>query len=226
MSDHSNIAAAFVKAQAQFTHVVTARQGQARAAKFAYADLSDLVEMARPILAAHSLAFQSHNSHADGGVLVFTRLVHASGEWMEDRGTFIPVPADAGAQSVGSALTYGRRYGLLAMLGIATDDDDGAAAMQAQAAKIEKAQKLAAAPRVDGEQAAILTAIARAARPGSTPDLSDKLAEDFEAHVQAFLAFAVKEGKVDAADADHVKAAALKVDVPGVAKLLAGGVAA
>jgi hypothetical protein len=58
-----------------------------------------------------------------------TRLVHSSGQWMEDGG--IPlILSKEDMQGLGSALTYSRRYGLMAMVGIAPEDDDGNAASQ------------------------------------------------------------------------------------------------
>jgi hypothetical protein len=65
-----------------------------------------------------------------------TRLVHSSGQWMEDGG--IPlILSKEDMQGLGSALTYSRRYGLMAMVGIAPEDDDGNAASQAQTKKEE-----------------------------------------------------------------------------------------
>ena len=60
---------------------------------------------------------------------VVTRITHAeSSQWME---ISFPVPIDQPtAQKVGSAVSYGRRYGLEALLSLSTEDDDGAAASQ------------------------------------------------------------------------------------------------
>lgn len=230
MSKYENIAAAFVAAQSQITHVVKRKTGQAAGATYRYAELSDVIEMVRPILHAHGLAFQSINSPHPDGALVRTRLIHESGETMESDGTFIPISdvrkrdgsvIPAGAQQAGSAYTYSRRYDLIAMLGIAADDDDGAAAMQAQAAKVERAKQLANQPQVTSEQAAILTLIARAARPDRDPNLTGKLAADYEQHVRAFVAFAVKEKAIPAASVGDVTAAALALDLVAVSDALA-----
>ncbi len=56
-------------------------------------------------------------------VRVTTRLMHKSGEWMESDITLRP-DGDT-PQKIGSAITYGRRYALSAMVGVAPDDDDG-----------------------------------------------------------------------------------------------------
>nr|WP_294525800.1 ERF family protein [uncultured Rhodopila sp.] len=55
--------------------------------------------------------------------VVITTLMHASGEWI--RSPLPMIPRDASPQGIGSAITYGRRYGLTALLGIAQVDDDG-----------------------------------------------------------------------------------------------------
>ena len=234
MSTHANIAAAFVSAQAKITHVVKQKTGQAAGATYRYAELSDVLEMVRPILHADGLAFQSINSPHPDGAVVRTRLIHESGETMESDGTFVPVNdiqkrdgsiVKAGAQQSGSAYTYARRYDLIAMLGIAADDDDGAAAMQAQAKKLEKARAAADAPKLGIDQLACLEFIsAKAGHPGK--DRSDLLAEDYPVIVRSLIEYSVKQNVVDAADAPDVEAAALAGDAGQVDTLLKGAVTA
>jgi len=64
----------------------------------------------------------------DAGVvsLLFTRIIHESGEWLGSRYVLHPVKDDP--QGMGSALTFARRYAAMALLGIAPEDDDGTAA--------------------------------------------------------------------------------------------------
>jgi hypothetical protein len=68
-----------------------------------------------------------------GAVVVTTLLAHASGEWIETRLAMGLESTDP--QAIGSALTYARRYGLCALVGVAPGDvdDDAAAAMPAPA---------------------------------------------------------------------------------------------
>ncbi len=55
-----------------------------------------------------------------------TRLQHRSGQWVE---SIVPLVADwSNPQRFGSAMTYMRRYSILGLLGLAPEDDDGAAA--------------------------------------------------------------------------------------------------
>lgn len=99
---------------------------------YSYASLDQVMGMARPILADQALAVtQSAAVHlAEHVVEVTTTIVHESGEWVAWPPLAVPIGA-ANAQSIGSALSYARRYGLLAVLGIATEDDDGATATNA-----------------------------------------------------------------------------------------------
>jgi ERF superfamily len=56
-------------------------------------------------------------------LIVLTTLMHTSGQWISSP---LPlIPRDATPQGIGSAITYGRRYGLCAMVGVAQVDDDG-----------------------------------------------------------------------------------------------------
>ena len=52
-----------------------------------------------------------------------TRLIHESGEWIEDTASCPLAKQDP--QGLGSALTYLRRYSLSAICGLYADDDDG-----------------------------------------------------------------------------------------------------
>jgi hypothetical protein len=90
--------------------------------KSKYAPLANVVEATRKALALQKLSVVQSVDAADGKCLITTMLVHESGQWF--KGT-LPVPvAKMDAQGVGSASTYGRRYALSAMLGVAADDDD------------------------------------------------------------------------------------------------------
>lgn len=87
-----------------------------------YADLASIWDACREPLAKNELAI-IQIPQADG---IETILAHSSGEWI--KGFLKIAPAKNDAQSIGSALTYARRYALAAMVGIAPEDDDGNAA--------------------------------------------------------------------------------------------------
>ena len=119
------LAAALVAALGAMTDVPKKHTAKAGSFEYDYADLADVLAVVRPVLAAHSLGVVQDVSVDDDRVRVTTILVHPSG----DRMLFGPVSLSTGRtpQAIGSAVTYARRYGLLAALSVATvdDDDDG-----------------------------------------------------------------------------------------------------
>lgn len=92
-----------------------------------YADLAEIINTVRPVLAKHGLAVVQFPGMSDGNATVETILAHKSGEWM--RGTAESPLPKADPQGVGSATTYLRRYSLAAVCGIAQEDDDGEGAV-------------------------------------------------------------------------------------------------
>ena len=106
-----------------------------------YASLDSIIDTVRPVLARHNLAVvqgagvPETNEHGQlVGFAVETMLIHSSGEWLSNAAVVPVVKSDA--QGAGGALTYGRRYGLSALLALATeDDDDGNAASRTTAVK-------------------------------------------------------------------------------------------
>ena len=97
--------------------------------KSKYVDLPGVWEAIRPLLAKNGLSVvQTFTASADGPTIV-TTLMHKSGQWVSSE-LFLK-PAKSDPQGVGSAITYGRRYALAAMVGVVADeDDDGNAASQ------------------------------------------------------------------------------------------------
>ena len=89
--------------------------------KSKFAPLDSIIEMLRPILPKHGLSFIQFTDTDDTGIIVETVIAHESGEWVSGR---LKMPATKqDPQGYGSALTYGRRYGLAAALGIVSDED-------------------------------------------------------------------------------------------------------
>lgn len=145
----ANLAAALAKAHATFPPLtknrsVTVRPREGAPYSFDYATLDHIMDSIRGPLAAHGLAILHTLDAQDGGALVVeTVLVHASGEFL---GVAIPAKADRpGNQALGSALTYARRYGVTALLGLAADDDDDGNA--ADGHQVERRQDRQPAPR-------------------------------------------------------------------------------
>ena len=111
-----------------------------------YASLEAISEAVTPALTANGLVALHSATLYDGGALtVTTRLLHTSGEWVEG-GVTLPL-GKLDPQGAGSAVSYGRRYGLAAVLGIVTDeDDDGNAASAKPATSTTKAAAPASKP--------------------------------------------------------------------------------
>lgn len=109
-----------------------------------YADLGDILDGIDEALAMHSLIVVQSVEKPDAGVSVTTRLIHASGQWIEFGPTTLPVEKMT-PQSAGSAITYARRYALSAALClVADDDDDGNGAGVTKASGKEAAEALKA----------------------------------------------------------------------------------
>jgi hypothetical protein len=96
--------------------------------KSKYADLSSVVEATRPALSKHGLSIIQLPRSQDGCIQLETILLHKSGEFIGDT-LALPV-SKQDAQGYGSAMTYARRYGWMAVTGIAPEDDDGNAAVR------------------------------------------------------------------------------------------------
>ena len=133
----SNIAAALAKAQAEMGKAIKESTNPAFRSK--YADLGNVMDACLPALNKHNIAvIQPIVSDVDGR-FVKTILIHESGETLECAVPLIVGKNDM--QGLGSAITYGRRYGLMSMAGIAPEDDDGnAAAKNVQSSAISQAR--------------------------------------------------------------------------------------
>ena len=118
-----------------------------------YADLSSVIEAVKEPLNKNSISFIQPVSFDEHGVLVETVLLHTSGEWIS--GTLAIPVSKHDAQGVGSAISYGRRYGLQSMCGVPAEDDDGNAAT-ASAKDIGARGKVAPARRKIIEDTVVL----------------------------------------------------------------------
>ena len=93
--------------------------------KSSYADINSCIEACMPALNKHGLSISQGNRFcATTGYYITTMLLHESGQWLKSE-IRIPLTNKKDAQEIGSACTYGRRYGLTSMVGLAQVDDDG-----------------------------------------------------------------------------------------------------
>lgn len=185
---HGSLAAALAAFQAHLpvigkdnTATVPTKTGGSY--QYKYADLSDVSRAVLPALARHGLSFSTKPTMTEDGHFVLAYVLrHESGE--EDSGIY-PLPSGGTPQSVGSALTYARRYVLSAMTGVAPDeDDDGQAAQHATYDRppVSRSQEARGAAQ-NGRQAS--AGPARDTRPpadDAAPSEADKARAALRAH--------------------------------------------
>jgi hypothetical protein len=93
--------------------------------KITYATLEDINDVIKPIMQRYGFAMSFKVEHAQGGISVTGILMHRAGHREE---TTMLLPSDTSGsknavQAVGSTISYGKRYGICAMLNISTGDD-------------------------------------------------------------------------------------------------------
>jgi len=117
-----NIAKSLVEAQKAFGPALKSATNPHFKSK--YADLSACVEAVIDGLNANGIALIQMTHDCENGVIVETVFLHESGEQISAGKLHVPA-IKQDAQAYGSALTYARRYSLMAACGIAPEDDDG-----------------------------------------------------------------------------------------------------
>ena len=108
----------------------TAKEGSANPfLKSKYADLTDVVKASRPYLTKNGLCvIQRIITNGNGAMYLLTRLAHASGQWIESKMPISPPKSDI--QSIGSYITYLKRYTYSSIVGVtSSEDDDGESTM-------------------------------------------------------------------------------------------------
>lgn len=124
------IAPAFVKAKKAFGPALKDKTNPAFRSK--YADLGACLEAVEGALLDNGIALYQETFEDATGVTVETVFLHESGDTIRCGKLHVPA-AKQDPQGYGSALTYARRYSLMAACGIAPEDDDGNAASRAPA---------------------------------------------------------------------------------------------
>lgn len=140
------IVPALIKARSKFKAAVKdakndqfKRNGQGSG----YATLDSVIDAVTYALLENGIYYTQQTDIVDARTVLYTRFLHSSGQWI---GGCYPVhPVKNDPQGEGSALTYARRYALMALAGIAPEDDDGNAA--AKAAKRQSDNSLSGQPR-------------------------------------------------------------------------------
>lgn len=122
-SDNINeIAAALAKAQGEFDGLVYDAKNPHF--KNDYATYDAVRQACRVQLSKHGICVTHAMDVWEGKRVLITQLTHISGQWMR---SYVVIPQEKETpQSMGSAITYSKRYALSAMLAIASDEDDDA----------------------------------------------------------------------------------------------------
>ena len=116
-----NIAAAMCKAQSEMGGAHKGANNPFFKSK--YADLSEVIKVVKEPFANNGLSFVQFPINDGDKIGVETILMHESGEWLSNSFTVKATKQDA--QGAGSVITYCKRYGLQAVAGIPSEDDDG-----------------------------------------------------------------------------------------------------
>lgn len=132
----NELAAALAKAQGQIEGAKKSSSNPSFKSK--YADLAECWNTCREALTANEISViqMPEEINENGRLNITTMLAHSSGQYISSTLTMTVTKLDP--QAIGSAITYGRRYALAAMVGLAQEDDDGEKAMARQEKKDKK----------------------------------------------------------------------------------------
>lgn len=132
----NELAAALAKAQGQIEGAKKSSSNPFFKSK--YADLAECWNTCREALTANGISViqMPEEVNENGRLNITTMLAHSSGQYISSTLTMTVTKLDP--QAIGSAITYGRRYALAAMVGLAQEDDDGEKAMARQEKKDKK----------------------------------------------------------------------------------------
>ena len=131
----NELATALSKAQAKFTHVKKDKTAKIRMRAggeytYAYADLGSTWDVARAAMTENGLSVAQLPSFADGWLILDTMLMHTSGQYLSSQ---MRARADEmDVKSIGSIITYLRRYAFSATIGLVADEDDDGSAPRDQ----------------------------------------------------------------------------------------------
>lgn len=108
-----------------------------------YADIQEILDKVKSAFHENNYIIVQEGGADENGEFIDTKLIHTSGNFFNCKIYMQYKKGDM--QSLGGAVTYARRYGLLSVTGIPVDDDDGTSAIgteAAQAKAMERATKL------------------------------------------------------------------------------------
>ena len=117
-----NLSAAQLKMQQELEDIGKDTQGYG----YKYTSFDQLVKYLRPLLTKHGLSFIQMPVGNNDEIGLQTIYMHTSGEWITSliKSPIVDAKQMNIYQSIGSAITYFRRYSLSAFVGIASDEDN------------------------------------------------------------------------------------------------------
>lgn len=196
----TSLADALATVQAQLTAVGKGKTAQVKSEKasysYTYADLASVQAAVFPLLSAAGLAWMARPTWDDGRFVLAYSLLHGPSGQREDGAYPLPDPTRGTPQQAGSAITYAKRYCLSAIVGVATEDDDGKAAsdLTAPKASVRPAPDPVKAAKRDLWQhaqaagmdaAGLAEAFAAWSRGELLADADEPAVREFLAHLQA-----------------------------------------
>lgn len=149
------LAGALAKAQADLKNppknkTARIRMKEGGSYTYHYADLADILDSVRETLSKNGLAVTQIVTRVGDANVLLTRLLHVSGQFVE---SVYPLPQACGAQEMGSAITYARRYSICPILGIAGETDDDAQQAEESAETAQEEKKREAFERLEAAKA-------------------------------------------------------------------------
>ena len=171
----ADLAGALNKAQATMRNALTVGVNPHFHSK--YATLESVWDACRGPLTENGLSVVQLPGFEDGRATLDTMLLHTSGQWI--RATAGTPISKQDPQGVGSAITYLRRYALMAVTSISPEDDDGNGAAKRSGAK--GGGGTSPAPKRERSTHAVPTSgggVARAAQPSAAPTLPSESLSD------------------------------------------------
>ena len=116
-----DLVTALAAAQGEMEHASKSKKNDHY--KSNYADLPAVIDAMKAPLAKNGLSYsQAVDEDSAGKITLVTTLFHKSGQWLR---SYYPVrPTQPTPQGLGSAITFGKRYSLAALCGVAADDED------------------------------------------------------------------------------------------------------
>lgn len=121
------LAAALSKAQGEFPPIPKTRLVDyiynGKRTTYKYADLSDVIDAIKGALSKYGLSHSEQLVYSEGKVILWTRLMHSSGQWLLSS---YPITLGSKPQESGSAISFARRYALTALIGVQAEEDNDA----------------------------------------------------------------------------------------------------